>query len=237
MILNHAQIAQAIAQFNLVEHHKPELLNAASLDVRLGSKILVECPPDEDDIHPISLQFRDTPKFKTIDLSKRRDKTFTLKPGQFILASTLEIFNLPNHISAEYKLKSSMARMGLEHLNAGWCDAGWHGSVLTLELKNMTQYHDIELKVGDKIGQIIFYMHDAVMASHSYATLGSYNKDKEASHAKPKEPTPPNQDTNTQTSTGTQTNSVSDSFPPWVQSSEEHTPVYEGDGGGDGGGA
>lgn len=92
-----------------------------------------------------------------------------------------EVFNLPEDISAEYKLKSSMARIGLEHMNAGWCDAGWHGSVLTLEFKNMLQYHAILIRPGDAIGQMIFFYHEPVPKSASYATRGRYNNDKSVS--------------------------------------------------------
>ena len=100
-----------------------------------------------------------------------------LEPNQFILAQTVEMFNLPLDISAEYKLKSSMARIGLEHLNAGWADAGWHGSVLTLELKNISQCQRIRIRPGDAIGQIVFFRHKPVPYEKSYAARGRYNKD------------------------------------------------------------
>jgi dCTP deaminase len=114
----------------------------------------------------------------------KKDGPYILYPGEFILASTHELFNLPNYISASYALKSSMARIGLEHLNAGWCDAGWHGSVLTLELKNMTRSHEIVLHHLDLIGQMCFFRHKPVSDEDSYACRGRYNKDKTVSGAK-----------------------------------------------------
>jgi dCTP deaminase len=77
-----------------------------------------------------------------------------------------------------------MARIGLEHLNAGWCDAGWNNSVLTLELKNMTQYHTIMLQKGDKIGQMVFFEHEPVPHERSYAVRGRYNNDSTVSGVK-----------------------------------------------------
>jgi deoxycytidine triphosphate deaminase len=77
-----------------------------------------------------------------------------------------------------------MARIGLEHLNAGWCDAGWHGSVLTLELLNVTRHHRIKLESGTRIGQIVFFRHLEVPKDHSYATKGRYNKDTSVSQVK-----------------------------------------------------
>jgi dCTP deaminase len=113
-----------------------------------------------------------------------RNTGYLIAPDEFILAQSREIFNLPDHISAEYKLKSSMARIGLDHLNAGWCDAGWNGSVLTLELKNLTRYHEILIQEGDAIGQMILFSHTPVPPSRSYAVRGRYNGDKQVSGAK-----------------------------------------------------
>lgn len=185
MILNHDEIALEIASRNLVENAEVSNLNAASLDIRLGRKILVEKQVHYDAKHwfNVSLRDRSPLRMDEVDLTEGNG-IYLLKPGQFILAQSLEVFNLPNDISAEYKLKSSMARIGLEHLNAGWCDAGWNGSVLTLELKNVTQSHEIELRAGDKIGQIIFFRHNPVLPHQSYAVKGSYNGDKEVTGAK-----------------------------------------------------
>jgi deoxycytidine triphosphate deaminase len=68
-----------------------------------------------------------------------------------------------------------MARIGLEHMNAGWCDAGWQGSVLTLEFKNMTRFHSIRIRPGDAIGQMVFFRHAPVSYEASYAARGRYN--------------------------------------------------------------
>lgn len=155
------------------------LVNSASIDIRLGNKIKVEVAPYKQP--KVSLHSKNPLVMTDFDLE---ESSYILQPGEFILASSLEIFNLPLWLSAEYKLKSSMARIGLEHLNAGWCDAGWHGSVLTLELKNLTRHHAIELRAGDKIGQVVFYEHEPVPHLKSYAARGRYNGDKEVSGVK-----------------------------------------------------
>jgi deoxycytidine triphosphate deaminase len=87
-------------------------------------------------------------------------------------------------VSGEYKLKSSLARIGLEHLNAGWCDPGWHGSALTLELKNMTRKTCIIIKPGDRIGQMIFWRSQPVRLGDSYYYRGRYNNDAKVHGAK-----------------------------------------------------
>ena len=169
MLLSHNQI-KALVNRGVVEHAKEEAINAASLDVHLGPLILVE--PIMGTV--LDYAARDKPNWHTVDI---RYGSYILKPGEFILAQTVEVFNLPNNISAEYKLKSSMARIGLEHMNAGWCDAGWHGSVLTLEFKNMSRVNSILLRPGDAIGQLVFFQHEAVGEEASYATRGRYNND------------------------------------------------------------
>lgn len=167
-------------------------VNATSIDITLGPHLLVEGrfpsafrrPTVEKSYDMPVLNLRErTPMFTTAH-NLELQGPFDLLPGQFILAQSAQLFALPNTISAEYKLKSSMARSGLEHLNAGWCDAGWNGSVLTLELKNMTRNHVIRLQAGDRIGQMVFFEHEAVPEDRSYAARGRYNGDTTVSGVK-----------------------------------------------------
>ena len=110
---------------------------------------------------------------------------YMIAPGEFLLAQSEQLFNLPMDISAEYKLKSSMARIGLEHLNAGWCDPGWHSSVLTLELINCSRFHTIRIVPGERIGQVVFFRHTLVPEEVSYQKRGRYNLDSKVSGMKP----------------------------------------------------
>ena len=139
----------------------PDLINPASLDVVLGDFLMVESPTHRD-------LFR-------VDITEAtKDDPYWLSPGSFCLAETRERFNLPKDVSAQFVLKSSRAREGLNHLLAGWCDPGWHGSKLTLELKNERRYHDLPLYPGLKIGQMVFHVMSNVPV-RSYAVTGNYN--------------------------------------------------------------
>lgn len=157
-----------LVENNVITNVKPENINASSIDLTLGNSILIE---DRYKGKTVSLKLRDKLYMKELNLP------YALSPGEFILAHTEQKFYLPDDISAEYKLKSSMARIGLEHLNAGWCDAGWNDSVLTLELKNMTHNHFILLEEGCSIGQIVFFKHEKVPLHASYRSRGRYNGD------------------------------------------------------------
>lgn len=194
MILNGHQITAEIVQNKTVENTDFANINAASLDITLGRYLMVESPGSTRRVY---LGSRQPLTMYKVDLDQFKDG-YALNPGQFILGQSEEIFNLPSYLSAEYKLKSSMARVGLEHLNAGWCDAGWHGSVLTLELKNMTLNHQIIIKRGDKIGQMVFFRHEVVDNTLSYATKGSYNNDKEVQVVKTESSSKSNSDITTE---------------------------------------
>lgn len=147
----------------------PENVNGASIDLTLANQILVET----DSLQRfVSLKDKQTPLMEAIEIN---ENGFALMPGDFILASTNEIFHLPNDIAAEFKLKSSVARAGLNHCLAGFADPGWNNSRLTLELKNELKYHTLLLKVGMKIGQMIFYRVKPVPEQHSYSIKGRYN--------------------------------------------------------------
>ncbi len=178
MLLSYNEIL-ALCIRGIIVGVDPEYVNAASVDLTLGRNIMAErITPGI--VNHISLADRKGPDMVPHDCTGG----YTLLPGQFILAETRQKFYLPNDISAEYKLKSSMARAGLDHALAGWCDAGWHGSVLTLELRNVTQNTAITLKAGDRIGQMIFFKHMEVPDAASYAHRGRYNNDESVSGVK-----------------------------------------------------
>jgi dCTP deaminase len=141
----------------------PALVNPASLDVRLGPTLLIESAQSVGLVpYPLHRHSQEDP--------------YELLPGQFVLAQTMEVFNLPDDLAAQFMLKSSRAREGLEHLMAGYCDPGWHGSVLTLELHNSRQLWPVKLWPGMKIGQIVFHLM-AERPLASYAQTGRYNLD------------------------------------------------------------
>jgi dCTP deaminase len=173
MLLSYEELL-ALAARGVIQNVDTDYINSASIDITLGKKILLEADPMVQPKKIVSLRERTPLNMVEMDCTSG----FVLRPGDFILAQSEQVFNLPNDISAEYKLKSSMARIGINHALAGWCDAGWNGSVLTLELYNWTKNHDIVLTAGDRIGQMIFFKHRAVPEDRSYAARGRYNNDK-----------------------------------------------------------
>lgn len=167
MLLSYIELVKLVE--NGVINAKPELINGASIDVTLYPTIMVELPSQSR--LKIELASKESLRFIEVEMKHQ----YELHPGQFILAATEEVFNLPNDIVCEFKLKSSIARAGLNHLFAGFCDPNWSNSRLTLELKNDTQFHDLILRPGMKIGQMVFYRVTPVPHEQSYAVKGHYN--------------------------------------------------------------
>ena len=156
-------------------------INGASIDVTLGSRLWVEDTPGGQST-VIDLMGKQSPPLQPVDLLKQG--YYDLAPGQFCLASTVETFYLPDDLASEYRLKSSLARAGIDAALAMWCDPGWHGSVLTLELTNSLRWHSLRLRPGMAIGQMIFHRGYPVPQSVSYATRGQYNGDASAQPSK-----------------------------------------------------
>lgn len=180
MILSYNQLCDVVDS-GFMTHVLPDNINGSSIDVRIGGKVLIERTAGYPELHTISLNKREP---LTVIEHNLENEPLHLYPGECILAHTIEMFNLPMDLSCMFKLKSSAGRIFLEHMNAGWCDAGWHGSALTMELKNNSRNHVIKIEHGDSIGQMIFFPHLAVPEDKSYATRGRYNKDKTVSGTK-----------------------------------------------------
>jgi dCTP deaminase len=162
VILPDIEIHQLCAA-GMVTPFDPSLVNPASLDVRLGHQLLIEsCQSPQLVPYPLDQHSQADP--------------YLLQPGQFVLAQTVETFNLPPTTAAQFVLKSSRAREGLEHLLAGYCDPGWSGSVLTMELHCSRQLHPVRLWPGMKIGQMVFHRM-AATPERDYSLTGRYNND------------------------------------------------------------
>lgn len=133
-----------------------EQIQPASVDIRLGNTFCVV----EDS--PTGIITMDSEiKYKIIE-----SDTYILLPNQFVLATTMEYFELPDDLTAFVEGRSSLGRMGLFIQNAGWVDPGFKGEI-TLELYNANRCA-IELKAGRRVGQLVFAKMDA-------AALNPYN--------------------------------------------------------------
>lgn len=159
------QIRTLSREMGLVEPFEAEQVCPASYDVRLGNHIKTEgriCGPLAE-------------RSRWIDHHLEDDEEFEFFPGHFILAHTVEHVRLPGNIEAQFQLKSSRAREGIQHLFAGFIDPMFQGQI-TLELKNVTQRHSIFLKPGMLIGQLRFAKLEE-LPMRPYTLTGRYMND------------------------------------------------------------
>lgn len=151
-----------LAKRGLVHPFDPALVNPASLDVRLGENLLIED--------------KATPELQPYSIAGfTQEEPFMLQPHEFVLAETLERFNVPNVVAGQLALKSSRAREGIEHLMAGYVDPGYSGR-LTLELQNARCLHPVALWPGMRIGQIVFHKM-SLLPGKDYSQTGRYQGD------------------------------------------------------------
>ncbi len=157
MILSDKTIMRMLDENSLViKPLNKEQIQPASVDIRLGDTFsIVEDSPSG--IITLNSQI----SYKTI-----KSDSYLLLPGQFVLATTMEYFELPDDLTAFVEGRSSLGRMGLFIQNAGWVDPGFKGEI-TLELFNANRCA-IELKTGRRVGQLVF----AKMDDHA---LSPYN--------------------------------------------------------------
>ena len=151
MILSDKTLMKMIEEKTLVvEPLEKEQIQPASIDIRLGNTFSVV-----EDTSAGIINLENEIKYKTITTD-----SYILLPNQFVLATTMEYFDLPNDLTAFVEGRSSLGRMGLFIQNAGWVDPGFKGEI-TLELYNANRCA-IELKAGRRVGQLVFAKMDDV---------------------------------------------------------------------------
>lgn len=140
--------SQWITEFgpNLIKPFADENVNPASYDVTLKEDVLVR----GGEPHKLPLTFM---------------------PQEFIIATTIEYFKFPLDIAGDMRLKSSIGRMGINHVLSVWFDPGFEGEA-TLELQNISN-QPIKLEAGMKIAQMVF-MQLTEPSRLSYKDTGRY---------------------------------------------------------------
>jgi dCTP deaminase len=169
------------------------VLSDRTIKEELASGRLKIDPLDPADIQPASVDMHLDRAFRVFKVSSRPfidirepmddltdevtindQQPFFIHPGEFVLASTLQVVTLPDDVLAQVEGKSSLGRIGLLiHATAGFVDPGWHGK-LTLELSNVAKM-PIALYYGMKIGQLSF-MRMSTPVDRPYGSPGLRSK-------------------------------------------------------------
>lgn len=145
MLLSDEEIKHLCQDYLMIDPYSPKknTLNGVSwgsssygYDIRLGEQFIRNIG---------------TPNEEGFVLEK--GEVFELAPMEFILAKSLEHFNIPSNIQGTIKDKSTWARKGLMVIN-GVLEPKWMGQV-TLEIINLSP-SIINLTPGLGIAQVVF---------------------------------------------------------------------------------
>ncbi len=136
-----------------------ENISPSALDLRLGNTFTRFVPPKIEGVRTtIDLStlesvedFADSYGNKTI---LQAGEQFTLHPGEFVLAYTMESIELPNYLAGRIEGRSTFARLGISiHQTAPTVHATFEGQ-LRLEIRNNGIY-ECKLSPGLRICQLV----------------------------------------------------------------------------------
>ncbi|MFG3711002.1 dCTP deaminase [Micromonospora sp. NPDC047730] len=151
MLLSDRDLRQAIAEQRLaIDPFEPELIQPASIDLRLDRDLLLWPKIQPDEPYPV-VDPACEPKMLPFKIPE--GWSFRLEPGQSVLACTVETVTLDHSLAGRFEGKSSIGRLSLAtHITAGFIDPGFSGQI-TLELVNHNP-RPILLHPGMLIGQL-----------------------------------------------------------------------------------
>lgn len=127
------QIEDRISQGDLdVSPFDPARVQPASVDLLLDQYVRTLAGPKWAEIDVADVRPRHT------KLGEIGEDGWSLDPGDFLLACTVERVTLPDDLAARVEGKSSLGRLGLAvHVTAGFVDPGFSGQI-TLEIANLS---------------------------------------------------------------------------------------------------
>lgn len=131
-------------------------IGAASIDVRLGSSIIIpkKVHVDQQDItNPQTVKEVEQRLYEKIRLQYH--SKFMLHPNQLILGVTFEYLYLPRDVACQIMSRSSWGRLGLVVATAAMVQPGYRGCI-TLELVNLSE-SPLALYPGLPVGQFVFH--------------------------------------------------------------------------------
>jgi dCTP deaminase len=168
MILADRDILKRIKEKSLViKPFSKKRLQPSTYDLLLSGEIRIF------NSHDISVV--DVKKSEEISrrVKLRKNGSFIIHPGEFILGSTVEFFEIPLDMAAKLEGRSSLGRLGLIiHATAGYVDPGFKG-YLTFEMSNISRL-PIKLYPRMRVAQICFFqMTSQVLRPYGSREIGS----------------------------------------------------------------
>lgn len=143
------------------------ILSSTTLQSLINRGELIVNGPQPLNVQPASIEMHLSNRVvrgvgRTIQATEdyENDAPVSIRPGEFILASTQETVSIPATLVGQVEGKSSWARRGLlVHVTAGFIDPGFHGAI-TLEIVNLSSVN-IYPRVGQRIAQLVVHQLDS----------------------------------------------------------------------------
>ena len=137
-----------------ISPYTPAHVNPASIDLTLGDTIRTPRWYWQPVLWRLAYKLN-LPRWS----APREFDTYLLKPGEFVLCSSMEITHIPDDMIAILFSKSSTGRRGIEHLHAGYGDPGFGdneqgGADWTWELTNCAPWPNL-LEAGKPLMQLV----------------------------------------------------------------------------------
>jgi len=137
MILSDRDIKKALKTKHILFTPALDLsvqLGSCSIDLRLGNSFRIFKHSKYPYIDPHDPKLAENLMDEVI---VKKGEAFILQPNDFVLATTIESFQLPNNLLARLEGRSSLGRLGIVvHSTASIFEPGWDG-VVVMELGNL----------------------------------------------------------------------------------------------------
>lgn len=177
-VLSDSQIGKELAygELDVSPVNLSEQLQPNSLDIRLGDEfsLFLEDGPTIDPKEGIKEEHYTT--FSDVE-------GYKVFPGDFVLATTIESFDIPDYLYGQLHGRSSVGRLGIEvHSTAGLLDSGYSGEV-TLEIVNNNS-SVIKLYPGMRIAQVVFHELSSPSSNPYNEKDNKYQQQKGAVHSR-----------------------------------------------------
>jgi deoxycytidine triphosphate deaminase len=154
MIIGPKELLRLVKKIKLVENlSERELTNpeGAGFDIRLGE--IYKLKKGKSTAF-LGITERQTPDIKLVaKYDSKKSTSYTLKPGEYVLMTTLENVNLPEDICAHIYVRSTLYRCGIQFL-ATQAAPGYSGN-LTFGLKNLFMI-PVKIEMGSRVAHIQF---------------------------------------------------------------------------------
>lgn len=125
----------------MIKNHDPTQIKPASINIRISALFKIKSQ-EVIDPEERNVQYQELPC------------PYTLKPNEYVLAKSIESFNLPPNLCMFHLHRTMAMRIGLS-IGGGFADPGYHGEIF-FGIKNMGD-SDVIIHKNTSLTKVIFF--------------------------------------------------------------------------------